>query len=137
LTVLHANFVSTQFGYGLSYSTFEYANLALSQSTASSSDTITVSVDVTNASDRDGSEVVQLYVKDLIASVVVPNMQLKGFAKVAVAAGETETVEIELKVGDLGLWDLNYNYVVEPGNFTVLVGSSSADLRANATLTVA
>lgn len=92
---------------------------------------------MTNASDRDGSEVVQLYVKDLIASVVVPNMQLKGFAKVAVAAGETETVEIELKVGDLGLWDLNYNYVVEPGNFTVLVGSSSADLRANATLTVA
>lgn len=127
---------STQFGYGLSYSTFEYSNLALSQSTASSSDTITVSVDVTNASDRDGSEVVQLYVKDLIASVVVPNIQLKGFAKVAIAAGETETVEIELKVGDLGLWDLNYNCVVEPGKFSVLVGSSSADLRANTTLTV-
>lgn len=130
------NVSSTQFGYGLSYSTFEYTNLGLSQSTASSSDTITVSVDVTNASERDGSEVVQLYVKDLIASVVVPNIQLKGFAKVAITAGETETVEIELKVGDLGLWDLNYNYVVEPGKFSVLVGSSSADLRANTTLTV-
>lgn len=133
---LSTNLGSPQFGYGLSYSTFEYTNLVLSQSTASSSDTITVSVDVTNGSDRDGSEVVQLYVKDLIASVVVPNIQLKGFAKVAIAAGETETVEIELKVGDLGLWDLNYNYVVEPGKFSVLVGSSSADLRANTTLTV-
>jgi beta-glucosidase len=95
-----------------------------------------VSVDVTNNSTRDGAEVVQLYVKDLIASVVVPNIQLKGFAKVNITAGSTETVEIDLKVDDLGLWDLSYNYVVEPGNFTVLVGSSSADLRANTTLTV-
>ncbi|KAK9772908.1 putative Fibronectin type III-like domain-containing protein [Seiridium cardinale] len=126
-----------EFGYGLSYSTFDYTNLALSQTTVSSSDTITVSVDVTNNSTRDGTEVVQLYVKDLIASVVVPNIQLKGFAKVAVAAGATETVSIDLKVEDLGLWDLNYNYVVESGNFTVFVGSSSADLRANTTLTVA
>ncbi|KAK6078255.1 glycosyl hydrolase family 3 [Seiridium cupressi] len=126
-----------EFGYGLSYSTFDYTNLALSQTTVSSSDTITVSVDVMNNSTRDGTEVVQLYVKDLIASVVVPNIQLKGFAKVAIAAGATETVSIDLKVEDLGLWDLNYNYVVESGNFTVFVGSSSADLRANTTLTVA
>lgn len=128
---------ASQFGYGLSYSTFDYTNLALSQSTVSSSDTITVSVDVTNNSTLDGTEVIQLYVRDLIASVVVPNIQLKNFAKVAVAAGATETVELELKVADLGLYDLNYNYVVESGNFTVYVGSSSADLRANTTLTVA
>ncbi|KAI1871306.1 uncharacterized protein JN550_004751 [Neoarthrinium moseri] len=126
-----------EFGYGLSYSTFDYANLVLSQSTASTSDTVTVSVDVTNNSTRDGSEVIQLYVKDLISSVVVPNIQLKGFAKVAIKAGETETVKLDLKVQDLGLWDINYNYVVEPGNFSVIVGSSSADLRANTTLTVA
>lgn len=94
-------------------------------------------MDVTNNSTLDGTEVIQLYVKDLIASVVVPNIQLKGFAKVAIAAGATETVEIELKVGDIGLYDLNYNYVVESGNFTIFVGSSSADLRANTTLTVA
>jgi beta-glucosidase len=126
-----------QFGYGLSYSTFTYSNLELSQTTASTSDTVTVTVDVTNNSTRDGTEVVQLYVKDVLASVVVPNIQLKGFAKVEIAAGATETVSLDLNVADLGLWDLNYNYVVEPGAFTVIVGSSSADLRANSTLTVA
>ena len=125
-----------QFGYGKSYSTFTYSNLVLSQSTAAISDTVTVSVEVTNESERDGAEVVQMYVRDEISSVVVPNIQLKGFAKVHVAAGATETASIDLDVADLGLWDLSMEYVVEPGDFTVMVGSSSADLRANATLTV-
>ncbi|KAI1369789.1 glycoside hydrolase family 3 protein [Xylaria arbuscula] len=124
------------FGHGLSYSTFSYSNLALSQETASASDTITVTVDVTNDSDRDGAEVVQLYVKDVISSVVVPNKELKGFSKVNIKAGATETVSIELKVEALGLWDLSMKYVVEPGAFTIAVGHSSDDLRANATLTV-
>ena len=66
----------------------------------------------------------------------MPNIQLKGFAKVHIAAGATETASIDLDVADLGLWDLSMNYVVEPGDFTVMVGSSSADLRANSTLTV-
>ncbi|KAI8631065.1 glycoside hydrolase family 3 protein [Xylariaceae sp. FL1651] len=125
-----------EFGYGLSYSSFSYANLALSKTTASASDTVTVTVDVTNDSDRDGAEVVQLYVKDMVSSVVVPNKQLKGFAKVAVKAGATETVSIDLNVADLGLWDLSLKYVVEPGAFTISVGSSSNDVRGNATLTV-
>ncbi|KAK3945551.1 putative beta protein [Diplogelasinospora grovesii] len=125
-----------EFGYGKSYSTFAYSNLQLSKSTASASDNITVTVDVTNNSTRDGTEVVQLYVKDVVASVVVPNIQLKGFSKVAIPAGATKTVSIPLPVRDLGLWDINLTYVVEPGDFTVLVGSSSADLRANVTLTV-
>ncbi|KAI0968183.1 glycoside hydrolase family 3 protein [Xylaria arbuscula] len=125
------------FGYGLSYSTFSYANLALSKTTASASDTITVSVDVTNESDRDGDEVVQLYVKDLISSVVVPNTQLKGFAKVNIKAGATETVNIDLPIDSLGLWDLSMKYVVEPGAFTVSVGRSSQDIRVKTTLTVA
>ncbi|EON99739.1 putative beta- protein [Phaeoacremonium minimum UCRPA7] len=124
------------FGYGKSYSTFSYSEITLSKSTASSSDTVTVSVDVTNNSTRDGTEVVQLYVKDLVSSVVVPNKQLKGFAKIPIAAGATETVKLDLKVADLGLWDIKYNYVVEPGNFTIFIGSSSADFRANTTLTV-
>ncbi|KAI0010359.1 glycoside hydrolase superfamily [Xylariaceae sp. FL0662B] len=126
-----------EFGYGKSYSTFVYSNLALSKSTASISDRVAVTVDVTNNSTRDGTEVVQLYVKDVMSSVVVPNIQLKGFSKVAIAAGETKAVTIDLNVGDLGLWDINMRYVVEPGNFTIYVGSSSADLRANATLSVA
>lgn len=125
-----------EFGYGKSYSTFAYSNLALSQCTASAGDNLTVSVDVTNNSTRDGAEVVQLYVRDQIASVVVPNIQLKGFDKVLIKAGETATVDIPLNVRDLGLWDIRLNYVVEPGNFTVFVGSSSKDLRLNSTLTV-
>lgn len=92
---------------------------------------------MTNNSTVDGTEVVQVYVKDDVTSVVVPNKQLKGFAKVPIAAGATETVSVDLNVADLGLWDIKMNYVVEPGNFTILVGSSSANLPVNATLTVA
>ena len=125
-----------EFGYGKSYSTFEYSGLTLSETKASTSDMITATVKVTNNSTRDGTEVVQLYVSDLISSVVVPNVQLKGFSKVPIAAGKTETVSIPLAVQDLGLWNINMQYVVEPGNFTVFVGSSSADFRANATFAV-
>lgn len=91
---------------------------------------------MTNNSTVDGTEVVQLYVKDVVSSVVVPNKELKGFAKVPIAAGATETVSIDLDVANLGLWDMRMNYVVEPGNFTILVGSSSGNLPVNATLTV-
>lgn len=92
---------------------------------------------MTNNSTVDGTEVVQVYVKDVVSSVVVPNKELKGFAKVPIAAGATETVSIDLDVANLGLWDMKMNYVVEPGNFTILVGSSSGNLPVNATLTVA
>ncbi|KAJ5191759.1 uncharacterized protein N7498_010744 [Penicillium cinerascens] len=126
------------FGYGKSYSTFKYGSVSLDHSQISASDsTVTVSVDVTNAdSKRDGTEVVQVYVSDEITSVVVPNRQLKGFAKVVIPAGQTKTVKIPIKIEDLGLWNTRMKYVVEPGNFTVLVGSSSEDIRGNATLTV-
>ncbi|KAI1388019.1 glycoside hydrolase family 3 protein [Hypoxylon trugodes] len=126
-----------EFGYGKSYSTFTYSKVKLSRSTASPTDTITVSVDITNDSTRDGAEVVQLYVQDVVASVVVPNKQLRGFSKVFIKAGATETVSIDINVADLGLWDINMKYVVEPGEFIIHVGSSSKDIRNNATLTVA
>ena len=125
-----------EFGYGKSYSTFDYRNLRLSKSEAGAADKLTVAVDVTNNSTRDGAEVVQLYVRDEIASVVVPNIQLRGFDKVLIKAGQTTTVNIPLDVTQLGLWDIRLNYVVEPGNFTVFVASSSKDLRLNSTLTV-
>ncbi|KAI1374497.1 glycoside hydrolase family 3 protein [Hypoxylon crocopeplum] len=125
-----------EFGYGMSYSSFTYSKVTLSQSTASPTDTITVSVDITNDSTRDGAEVVQLYVQDMVSSVVVPNKQLKGFSKTLVRAGTTETVSVDLAVADLGLWDIGMKYVVEPGEFTVHVGSSSNDLRGDAILTV-
>ncbi|PMD46914.1 glycoside hydrolase family 3 protein [Hyaloscypha variabilis F] len=134
--VLNSPLSLYEFGYGKSYSTFIYSNLNLSKTIASTSDTINATVQITNNSSRDGAEVVQLYVQDLIASLSVPNIALKGFSKVMVAAGETEIVSIAFKVEDLGLWDINMKYVVEPGDFLIIVGSSSADLRVNSTLTV-
>ncbi|PKS08165.1 hypothetical protein jhhlp_005441 [Lomentospora prolificans] len=125
------------FGYGLSYSTFEFSEISVSKARVSASDTVTVSVTVTNKSDRDGSEVVQIYVKDNIASVDVPRFRLKGFKKVAVKAGSSEKVEIELAVSEWGLWNRKMKYVVEPGDFTVFVGSSSEDFKGNLTVTVA
>jgi len=126
-----------EFGYGKSYSTFVYSNVSLSANTnVSSTDTITATVSVTNNSTRDGTEVVQLYIQDVYASVAVPNLQLKGFSKTAIAAGATETVTIPVDVSQLGLWNVTMQYVVEPGDFVVWVGSSSADLRSNATFTV-
>lgn len=91
---------------------------------------------VTNNSTRDGAEVVQVYVKDMISSIVVPNKELRGFSKVFIKAGETADVSIELPVSSWGLWDKKLQYVVEPGDFTVFVGSSSDDFRGNATVTV-
>lgn len=134
--VLNSPLPLYEFGYGKSYSTFHYSDVTLSATNVSATDTITASVDVTNNSTRDGTEVVQLYIQDVITSVVVPNIQLKGFSKVPIKAGETETVKIDVAVKDLGLWNINMKYVVEPGDFIVQIGSSSADLRANATFTV-
>ncbi|KAG7104507.1 Periplasmic beta-glucosidase like protein [Verticillium longisporum] len=126
-----------EFGYGLSYSEFVYSDLEVSTKTPSADETITVSVNVENKGKHDGKEVVQVYIKDLVASVDVPNIKLKGFKKVNIKAGETQKVEIELDVGEWGLWNPKMEYVVEPGEFRILVGSSSADFRANTTVTVA
>ncbi|KAK5126118.1 hypothetical protein LTR85_011473 [Meristemomyces frigidus] len=124
------------FGYGLSYTTFDYSNVTLSAANVSASSTITATVSVTNNGTRDGAEVVQLYVKDVLASVDHPNIQLKGFEKVMIGAGETAEVSIALDVSDVGLWDRNMEYVVEPGEFVVYVGASSGDLRGNASFNV-
>jgi beta-glucosidase len=125
-----------EFGYGLSYANFTYSNITLSKTQVSASDTITASVKVTNTSPVDGKEVVQMYVQDVLASIVVPNMELKGFKKVLVKAGETVGVNVELNVGNWGLWNRKMEYVVEKGDFIVHVGSSSKDLKGNATVTV-
>ena len=110
--------------------------MSLSATNVSSSDTVTAKVSVTNNGKRDGQEVVQAYIQDVLASVVVPNRSLKGFKKVSIKAGETVDVEIPIKVEELGVWDVKMKYVVEPGDFVVLVGSSSTDIRGNATVTV-
>jgi beta-glucosidase len=125
-----------EFGYGLSYTTFHYSNVSLSATNVSASDTIVATVHVGNTGDRDGAEIVQLYVKDVLASVDVPNIQLKGFEKVMIPAGQTATVKIPLSVADCGLWNRKMQYVVEPGEFVVYVGASSLDLRGNASFYV-
>ncbi|KAF9891014.1 hypothetical protein FE257_005271 [Aspergillus nanangensis] len=125
------------FGHGKSYSTFKYGAVKLDKTTVSADDVVTVSVDVTNTNKRrDGAEVVQVYVADEIATVVVPNKELKGFEKVMIPAGKTKKVKIQLEVKNLGLWNTAMKYVVEPGAFQVLVGSSSDDIRGNATFYV-
>lgn len=124
------------FGYGLSYTTFEYSNVTLSATNVSATDLVTATVSVTNNGTVDGTEVVQLYVKDVLSSVVVPNQMLKGFEKVPIAAGQTVEVKIPLNVSDVGLWNRKMQYVVEAGQYQVLVGSSSLDVRGNASFYV-
>ena len=113
------------FGYGLSYNCYEYSGLRLSQTTCTADDTVTVYVDVTNAGPYDGMETVQLYVKDVISSVVTPVRQLKGFVKTEIRSGETKTVEFTLPVSELYIIDENEKQVVEPGEFEILVGPDS------------
>ncbi|KXX73014.1 Periplasmic beta-glucosidase [Madurella mycetomatis] len=125
-----------EFGYGQSYSTFTYSDVAVDKQAVHERDTVTVSVTVKNTSDRDGKEVVQVYVKDLVASVVVPNIQLKGFEKVFIKAGESKRVSVKVKMQDLGVWNSRMKYVVEPGDFRFFVGASSNDFRGNVTVTL-
>lgn len=125
------------FGYGKSYTEFEYGDVTIDKANVTSSDTITISVDVTNTHPTlNGTEVVQVYIVDEIATVLVANQQLKGFDKVVIPAGATTTVKISIKVKDLGLWNARMKYVVEPGAFMALVGSSSLDIRGNVTFYV-
>jgi len=120
------------FGYGLSYTSFEHKNLSLSKSTMTDNDEITVSVEVSNTGDFDGEEVVQLYVRDLVASVTPPLRLLKGFEKVFIKKGETKKVEFKLGTDDLAFYHPDLSFYAEPGEFTVFVGGdSNAALSAN------
>jgi len=116
------------FGYGLSYSSFEYSNLELSHKVCKIEDIVTIKVDVTNTSKRDGTEIVQLYVNDVISSIITPFKQLKGFKRTLIKSGETKTVSFELGVSELYIVDQNENYIVEPGEFTIMVGTDSRDV---------
>ena len=116
------------FGFGLSYTTFEYGNLRLSSPTLSGDDALEVSLEVTNTGDRTGKEAVQLYVRDLEASVERPFQELKGFEKVEIQPGQTRMVTFKLTVEDLSFFDVESNgWRAEPGAFEVMLGGSSAD----------
>ena len=116
------------FGFGRSYSKFEFGTVELDRVNATATDTVTVRVPIRNAGKRDGTEVVQVYVTDKVASVVVPNMELKGFKKVALKAGEKKVVKVDIDVAGLGVWDMKRQYVVEKGEFIVkIAGGGGAD----------
>jgi beta-glucosidase len=117
------------FGYGLSYTTFEYKNLVVEPIQQNTQGEITISVDVTNTGSRKGDEVVQLYVKDKVSSVITYEMVLRGFERVPLGPGETKTVEFVLKPEDFELLDKNMNWVVEPGTFDIMIGASSEDIK--------
>jgi beta-glucosidase len=114
------------FGHGLSYTTFEYDGPRLSRSTVPAGDSLTVEATVTNTGDRAGQEVVQLYVRDDVGSVTRPVRELRGYHKVSLEPGQSETVRFTVTPADLAFYDLNMVRVVEPGTFTVFVGGSSA-----------
>ncbi|MGQ9549345.1 MAG: beta-glucosidase [Roseiflexus sp.] len=119
------------FGFGLSYTTFNYDNLRLSTDTIAPDESLTVQIDITNTGKVAGQEVVQLYVRDRAARVAQPEKELKGFAKVALQPGETQTVTLRLDREALAYWDdAQHAWVAEAGEFEVLIGSSSQDIRA-------
>ncbi len=123
------------FGFGLSYTSFIYENLRLSAKTAKTGDSVTVTVDVVNNGPRAGAEVVQVYVRDVEASVPRPVKELKGFAKVQLEPGERKPVTIELLPRAFAFYDVaRHDWHAEPGEFELLVGASSRDIRATATL---
>src|SRR6266704_1219849 len=113
------------FGHGLSYTTFGYSDLRLSAPSIPPAGTLRVSVTVTNTGSRDGVEVAQLYVHDEVASVTRPVRQLAGFRRVSLKPGEARTVEFQLTPKELGLYNKDMKFVVEPGKFRVIVGGSS------------
>ena len=117
------------FGYGLSYTTFEYGDIKLDKSEMTISDSITVSIDVTNTGSRDGAEVVQLYIRDLVGSVTRPVKELKDFKKVSFKAGEKKTVTFTINVDDLSFYNSDLKWGSELGEFTVFVGGNSRDVK--------
>jgi beta-glucosidase len=113
------------FGYGLSYTKFKYKNLKVDGSNFSITDSVKISIEISNVGDYDGKEVVQLYIRDLVGSIVRPVRELKGFELVMLKKGETKTVEFVLTKEELGFYDNNGNFIVEAGDFEVYIGGSS------------
>ncbi len=119
------------FGYGLSYTTFDYSNLQVSPESEKGQADVEVTVDVTNTGSRKGDDVVELYLKQELSDVTVYDYDLRGFTRVNLAPGEKKTVHFTLHPDDLAILDKNMNWTVEPGKFKVMIGRSSEDLVLN------
>ena len=114
------------FGYGLSYTTFDYSGLTIKPSSEGGYD---VTFEVTNTGSRPGEEVVQLYLRDRLATVVQPERTLKAFDRITLNAGEVKTVTLHLDRDAFAIVDADMRWTVEPGTFDVMVGASSGDIR--------
>jgi len=115
------------FGYGLSYTTFKVENARLTKKRIGRKGTTQVIVDVTNTGNREGAEVVQLYIRDIVSSVTRPVKELKGFKKVWLKPGEATSVALDITPASLSFYDIDMKYVVEPGDFQIMIGTSSRD----------
>jgi beta-glucosidase len=124
------------FGYGLSYTSFSYADLEISPSTIPQGGTARVSVEVTNTGDMAGDEVVQLYIRDEVASVYRPIKQLKGFSRIHLEPGESQSVTFEVGFDELCFYGLDEEWITEPGDFTIMIGRNSRDIELQARLTL-
>ncbi|MFI3280188.1 MAG: glycoside hydrolase family 3 N-terminal domain-containing protein [Rikenellaceae bacterium] len=124
------------FGYGLSYTTFDYSNLSVVSKTGKTQGKIDITVDITNSGDRAGDEIVQLYMRDKISSVITYDFVLRGFERVSLEAGETKTLSFTLSPKDLEILDKNMNWRVEPGEFEIMVGASCEDIRLSQTISL-
>lgn len=117
------------FGYGLSYTTFEYSNLTITPKKQTPSGNITVTATIKNTGNRKGDEVVQLYIRDEYSSVTTYTKVLRGFERITLEPGESKEVSFTLTPHDLAIWDINNKFSVEPGTFEVQVGTSSQDIK--------
>lgn len=117
------------FGYGLSYTTFDYSPLTLSSNTMTASGDITATVTVTNTGTCEGSEVVQLYIRDMVGSIARPVQELKGFERITLKPGESRTVSFKINADLLKFYNKDLNFVCEPGDFEVMVGPNSRDIQ--------
>ncbi|MFK7834487.1 MAG: glycoside hydrolase family 3 C-terminal domain-containing protein [Winogradskyella sp.] len=124
------------FGFGLSYSTFEYSNLQLDKSVINTSESATASFKITNTGNYDGDEVVQLYIKDEFASIARPVIELKGFKRIHLKTGETKDIQFKITPELLTMLNKKMERVVEPGDFRIMIGASSNDIRLREILTV-
>lgn len=118
------------FGYGLSYTSFVYSNFKLSRSSMTPTETVTVSIDIKNSGKYAGEEIVQLYLRDKVGSVVRPVKELKDFKKIMLQPGEKKTVTFSINRDKLSFYNAQLQWVAEPGEFEVMIGASSADIKA-------
>ena len=124
------------FGFGLSYTTFDYSNLQLSKNNITQKDSSIVTCTIKNTGNKAGDEVVQLYIHDMLASVARPVMELKGFQRIHLKAGESKEISFLITPAMLSMLDKDLKTIIEPGDFRIMIGASSRDMRLKETLTI-